>query len=236
MNNQEKSRRIIHSIFKTGVKIGKALLQFFFPIYCLKCRREGKFLCAECADDLPSADTYSLPDWILASFDYKNETVSQLVWRLKYAKQTAVATEMVQIWHSRIIIWQKLAEIDRRQKILAIPTPLHWSKKMRRGFNQAEILAQNLIKLEPDRWEEQKNLLKKIKNTKAQVKTKDRTERLENLADAFVLKKNAGQMVRGRTILLIDDVVTTGATLTELRRLLLGAGAKKVLAITFAHG
>ena len=72
---------------------------------------------------------------------------------------------MVQIWHSRIIIWQKLAEIDRRQKILAIPTPLHWSKKMRRGFNQAEILAQNLIKLEPDRWEEQKNLLKKIKNT-----------------------------------------------------------------------
>jgi competence protein ComFC len=110
-----------------------------------------------------------------------------------------------------------------------VPVPLHPARERERGFNQASLLAELLAARVsiPSRY-----LLERIRYTTTQTAL-DRTERMENLHNAFRLRKNAN--VRGLRVLLIDDVLTTGSTLNECARILKGAGAISVHAATAAR-
>lgn len=112
---------------------------------------------------------------------------------------------------------------------LVIPVPLHPTRKRERGFNQAELLAQSLSARAGFVMQE---ALERIRYTTTQTAF-DRTERMENLHDAFRLRKKAH--VRGLRVLLIDDVLTTGSTLSECARVLKAAGAISVHAATAAR-
>ena len=79
----------------------------------------------------------------------------------------------------------------------------------------------------------EKNVLIKIKETEHQANIKERRDRLKNLSDSFSVKNS--KMIEGKNIILIDDVTTTGATLSEARKILKQSGAKKVIAFTVAH-
>jgi ComF family protein len=110
-----------------------------------------------------------------------------------------------------------------------VPVPLHPTRQRERGFNQASLLAELLsarisIPCKP--------VLKRIRYTTTQTAL-DRAERMENLHNAFRLRKNAD--VRGLRVLLIDDVLTTGSTLSECARVLKRAGAMSVHAATAAR-
>lgn len=110
-----------------------------------------------------------------------------------------------------------------------VPVPLHPARRRERGFNQADLLAELLsrrtsIPLQP--------VLERIRYTKTQTAF-DRAERMENLRNAFRLRKNAA--VQGYRVLLIDDVLTTGSTLSECARVLKIAGAVSVHAATAAR-
>jgi competence protein ComFC len=112
---------------------------------------------------------------------------------------------------------------------LLVPVPLHPARQRERGFNQAQLLAELLsrrtsIPLKP--------ALERIRYTKTQTAF-DRAERIDNLRDAFRLRKNVN--VRGCRVLLIDDVLTTGSTLSECARVLKAAGAVSVHAATAAR-
>jgi competence protein ComFC len=112
---------------------------------------------------------------------------------------------------------------------LIVPVPLHPARQRERGFNQATLLAEMLsahmsIHLRP--------LLERIRYTTTQTAF-DRAERMENLRGAFRLRKNAD--VRNLRVLLIDDVLTTGSTLSECARVLKRAGATSVHAATAAR-
>jgi ComF family protein len=110
-----------------------------------------------------------------------------------------------------------------------VPVPLHPARRRERGFNQAELLAEFVS----ERFSiESKPILERIRYTKTQTAF-DRAERMENLRDAFRLRKNAD--VRGYRMLLIDDVLTTGSTLSECARVLKAAGAVSVHAATAAR-
>ena len=231
--------RIIHSPMIEKILVVKDwLLAFFFPIYCLSCQTEGNFLCSTCRQKLPPPGGDELPDWIMAGFDYGDEVVRELIWRLKYQKQTAVAGEMIAMLLEQESISDNLPCSTGPDKIWLVPVPLFWWRRWQRGYNQAEILARQLARTDPTRFVVKKNLIKKIKNTSAQAKIKRRGERLANLADAFVVNKSVGQIDRRQVIILIDDVTTTGTTLTEIRRLLTRAGvsAHHLRALVFAHG
>ena len=76
-------------------------------------------------------------------------------------------------------------------------------------------------------------ILKKIKETEHQARLKDRSVRLKNLLGTFEIVDR--DLVRGRNIILVDDVTTTGATLSEAKKVLRAAGARKVIAVTIAH-
>ncbi len=112
---------------------------------------------------------------------------------------------------------------------LVIPVPLHPTRKRERGFNQAELLAQLLS---ARAGLVMNNALERIRYTTTQTAF-DRAERMENLRDAFRLRKKAH--VRGLRVLLIDDVLTTGSTLSECARVLKAAGAISVHAATAAR-
>ena len=111
-----------------------------------------------------------------------------------------------------------------------VPVPLHPARERERGFNQAEILAQLLARRAglPVR-----PLLQRIRYTTTQTQF-DRAQRIENLAGAFRLRR--GVDVQGCRVLLVDDVLTTGSTLSECADVLKRAGALTVHAATAARG
>jgi ComF family protein len=129
--------------------------------------------------------------------------------------------------------WLHRALEDERVRDLSfdviVPVPLHAARQRERGFNQAQLLAELLsartsIPAKP--W------LERIRYTTTQTAL-DRAERIENLHNAFRLRKKAD--VQALRVLLVDDVLTTGATLSECARVLKRAGAVSVYAATVAR-
>jgi competence protein ComFC len=109
-----------------------------------------------------------------------------------------------------------------------VPVPLHWARRLKRGYNQAALVAKKLcvndIKLSND--------LVRIRNTPIQPSFTSPAARTRNVADAFAVRN--GHDFADKTICLVDDVKTTGATLNECAKTLKQAGAKKVYALVLA--
>jgi competence protein ComFC len=151
--------------------------------------------------------------------------VRQIIHDFKYARQIHLR-HLVARWLCTAFNDERLQE---RQFDIMVPVPLHPTRQRERGFNQAKLLAELLserISLPC------KLVLERIRYTTTQTAL-DRAERMENLHNAFRLRKNAN--VRGLRVLLIDDVLTTGSTLSECARVLKRAGANCVYAATAAR-
>ncbi len=111
--------------------------------------------------------------------------------------------------------------------------PSSEKKKRKRGFNQTQILGRILAKKYGSGiMEYSEDVLYKIKDTESQTSLKDRQKRLANVKDSMEAK---AENASGKTIFLIDDITTTGATFKEATRALKAAGAKKVLCFAVAH-
>lgn len=104
---------------------------------------------------------------------------------------------------------------------MIVPVPLFWWKNFRRGYNQAALLSE-IISQECNI--QVNNIIKRIENTKSQTKLGEQARR-KNVFNAFALKSNG---IKDKTVLLVDDVITTGATINECARVLKDAGAKDV--------
>jgi ComF family protein len=113
-----------------------------------------------------------------------------------------------------------------------VPVPLYRAKRRERGFNQAELLARSALKRASSQYELRTDVLERTRATVSQIGLTQR-QRVENLRGAFhVTHLNR---VEGRTVLLIDDVLTTGTTASECARILCKAGAEKVWVATVAR-
>jgi ComF family protein len=108
------------------------------------------------------------------------------------------------------------------------PIPLSEQRLAERGYNQVDLIAHPLARLM--HWQYIPGALRRSRHTRSQVGL-SANERRENVSGAFLAKS---QLVKGKTILLMDDVATTGATLDSASRSLIDAGAAKVYAFTFA--
>jgi ComF family protein len=121
-----------------------------------------------------------------------------------------------------------LAEAD-----LIVPVPLHPRRLWQRRYNQSAILAQRLAKLTGK--SAGPLLLRRIRETPSQGEMPSAKARRRNVRGAFRVPPEAAPTIRGKSILLIDDVFTTGATIDACARALKGAGAAKVLVLTLAR-
>jgi len=114
---------------------------------------------------------------------------------------------------------------------LIVPVPISWSSLKQRGFNQTELLARQISKnlgipSDPE-------VICRIKDTPSQTGL-SKEEREKNLLAAFQVRH--GHKIKGKNILLVDDVYTTGSTSRECTKVLLEAGADRVCVITWASG
>jgi ComF family protein len=151
--------------------------------------------------------------------------VREIIHEFKYGRQIHLR-RLVARWLHAALDDERLR--GRRFDVV-VPVPLHATRLRERGFNQASLLAELLS---AQTSIHSKPLLDRIRYTTTQTAL-DRSERMENLHDAFRLRKNAD--VRGLRVLLIDDVLTTGSTLSECARVLKRAGALSVHAATAAR-
>jgi ComF family protein len=194
------------------------------PPFCAKCSEPftgaivGPFDCANCAHRTLHFDA------AVAAYRSRG-IVRRVVLDFKYGRQV----------HLRHLVarWLRAALDDARLRYrhfdVIVPVPLHRARERERGFNQAALLADLIsakMSIQP------KAVLERIRYTTTQTAF-DRAERMENLRGAFRLRKHAD--VRGLRVLLIDDVLTTGSTVSECARVLKEAGASSVHAATAAR-
>jgi competence protein ComFC len=205
-------------------------LDILFPKSCVGCNKTGSFFCDTCRQNTPKPYE-QLEGWIHSLFRYRHKTVRDVIWLLKYRNGHAVAKDLAPYMYDEII--ELLTEkMTGDSKILLIPIPMTAKKKRARGFNQSEILAKEI-------WKQNKGFftyteaLKKTRETTPQAKITNKAKRLQNMRGVFSCKNKS--LVAGRTVVLVDDITTTGATLKEARKALKQSGVKKIFAITIGH-
>ena len=214
-------------------------LPFVLEPHCIGCGAEndGIFdLCGKCLKEKKRPWSYAVA---LMRMEGDGQ---QLIHRMKYGNDTALARALgemaaekieTELWKHQIPKNRKDAtppeKTENSYKIKSlnivdciVPVPLHWTRRLTRGYNQTALLAQIISKKIDIPV---KHLLKRTKFTPKQANL-NRKKRLKNLDDAFAVKNR--KFCENRKILLIDDVMTTGTTLSVASQTMLDAGAEEV--------
>ena len=167
---------------------------------------------------------------IVSRFAYKDELVQAAVWQLKYHGDIHVGRLLAHALYDTItehLISHNLLLHD----FLIIPLPISKERFKERGWNQSEILATEIAKLD-NHLTVCTDCLIKTKHTVPQT-TLNRAERLINLKNCFKIINP--EKLKYKNIILLDDVTTTGSTINEAKQTLQHSGAKTILAFTLAH-
>src|SRR6056297_2403093 len=235
-------------------RLRQAAIGWIYPPACAGCevpltstrQIEMPFLCAGCEDALiPVSDgacpvcgqSYDAPvgltvrcgncgdrefDFDFALGAYRSSGgIREIMHACKYGKQLHLtrlfATLMQRVWEDE--------RLRARSSWLVVPVPLHPRRFRSRGFNQAHEIAREFVRLAPDGLElELTPVLERTRHTVRQAQL-DRTDRLGNLTGAFRLRRHASLDFSEETgILVLDDVMTTGATISECAAVLRDAG------------
>jgi ComF family protein len=199
------------------------LLSLFYPNLCCACgdamQHSIGIICVECQLHLPQTDFHTdennamikkfwgrIPVVHAASYLYfqKDSRVQNLLHELKYKGRTDVG-ETLGVFYGSIL---KDSDTVFKKADVILPVPLHYKKLRKRGYNQSDFFAKGLSKSMNIAWSD--SLLQRNIFTETQT-GKNRIERWENVEDIFELKNK--ENFEGKHIILVDDVVTTGATL-----------------------
>lgn len=158
--------------------------------------------------------------------DYEHETIRTLIHQLKFRFVTDAAKPLAELMRRFVTT----AGIDL-SGFIAMPIPLSRRRERRRGFNQSERIASHFaphFAIPVDVM-----TLVRVKHARPQSELKNHDERKENIRGSFFVTDPA--VVRGKSILLIDDVTTSGATFLEASRALKYVGAEKIIALAAAR-
>ncbi|MEK7588375.1 MAG: ComF family protein [Patescibacteria group bacterium] len=173
-------------------------------------------------------------DWIYSIYDYRDPLIKRAIWLLKYkGKKSLSKVFATSIYLNTLEEISEMMLLENFKNPILIPIPLSKKRYRERGYNQAELIARELLLLSPETFTLKKDILTKIKDTIHQAHIKDRKQRLKNITNSFNIKNK--ESIKNRNIILIDDVTTTGATLSEAKKVLKENGAKKIIAFTVAH-
>ena len=230
------------------------IVNFLFPVTCVVCGNDLPYddyyrICDECAGKIKLIDGHyckkcglDLPDGgehcyscvkkpnyyfenIRAACVYK-DVAKNLIHKLKYSEREYINRIIGRMMERTAVAVAAETNVD-----YIVFVPMHKLKEYLRGYNQAELIARKISEVI------NKPILKGLRRgriTKAQYRLK-KDERQENVAGCFKLKENMKYVVKGKNLLLIDDVCTTCATMNECSKVLRRAGAAKVYGLAFAR-
>lgn len=177
-------------------------------------------LCDPCRSYLLAAD--DRPEGVAVAFEH-GASLARAIYRAKYDGDPNVAVAL------GALLVETFEPPDEADDAI-VPVPLHPGRLRARGYNQSRELARALAR--HLRVPVFSDVVARTRDTPSQTRL-DRAARRRNVADAFTVTRPEG--VRGRRLLLVDDVVTTGATLASLRAALLAAGARSVRAVALSR-
>lgn len=203
---------------------------------CKECRKKIRYImeprCLKCGKQLPEEEREYCRDCALrkhfflqgrALYDY--ETVAGAIYRFKYKGKR----EYGRIFGEEMAFFMG-DYIRHLQPDALIPVPLYSGRKRMRGYNQAQELAEVIGKCLHIPVEA--HIVKRIRNTRA-LKALNSKERLNNLKNAFILEGNG---VKLNTVIIVDDIYTTGSTIDAVAKVLSEAGVKRIYFIALAIG
>ena len=223
-------------------RLAGSTLDLLFPLECFGCSKEGEVFCAACLKELPQlrapfcrlccqpgiespcASCRALPltvDGIRAPF-ILDGVVRRAVHRLKYGNLRAAAPQLGRIMGEHLMSHKIPGQ-------LIVPVPLHPGRLRQRGYNQSDLLAKGVARTAG--IPVGKQLLTRTKNTSPQVASQGREERRSNVDGSFRCQTD----LSGVSLILIDDVATTGSTLSACAAALKAAGATSVHALVLAR-
>ena len=227
-----------------------AFLDFFFPKYCVNCKKFGSYLCSDCFVYIsfdnggiclscsrfsiegmthPSCRGRFVIDGALASLSDAGVT-KKLIYSFKYKPYVSdLKTVVGELFYEGIIQKELFNKVFSKDAIF-VPIPLYSSKLRKRGYNQSKILAQDLAKRFNCRV---LDVLTRVKNTKSQYGLK-RDERKENLDNAFGMMPNIS-ISKYPVVFLVDDILTTGSTMLAAAKILKKSGAMVVWGVALAR-
>ena len=219
-------------------KIKNFILDLFFPKKCLGCGKHNTYLCEECLQKISNNGWVCLNcqkesglDRIISAASYVDPLTRDLIKALKYnfVRELTKPLSQLIIKHLESI---SFASGISAESTIVIPVPLHSRRLRERGFNQAKLIAQEIA--DYFHLSLKTNILKRIIFTEPQADIKNIERRKKNIKNAFSVAD--ADEIKDKLILLVDDVITTGATLSDAARVLKSNGAKEVWALTVARG
>lgn len=232
-------------------KIYNFILDTLFPIKCISCNKEEKWICQKCFEKIKikknqtcpkcfsknkdgrycdKCSVYSKMKGVVIASTYEDKLLQKAVHVLKYKYVKDLSKPLAVILQKGFKIWYKDSNMETKDIIL-VPVPLHKRKENKRGFNQAELLAQELaLRIGVDA---NNNILKRIKHTKAQAK-QDSLARRKNIKGAFSIEKDID--IKNKIVFIVDDVCTTSSTLEECAKEIDKGKPKEIWGLALARG
>lgn len=220
------------SPLKQKNKLLRFALDMLFPSFCVGCHKEGAVLCSSCREGIiirrvPSRVKPQGVSAVYAACEYREPIVAALVQELKYGGVTDIADVCAELIGTHL----SCAGFSAPEHAVVVPVPLSKKRMRERGFNQSELIGKQIARAFSLPF--LPKAMVRIRDTKPQTETGSRSERALNIKNAFACYSK--EAVKGKHIILIDDVFTTGATLSECAKTLKSAGATRVTALTVAE-
>lgn len=243
---------------KAVTNFGIFALDTIFPVDCIKCGRglsfDKNYVCANCDTFTKKPLSFLCPvcearipegkicrscrrktelKRFFNAGHYTNSCLRELIHQFKYQRVKVFSGQLAKF----IIKAIKDNKVDKtilknKNDFATIPVPLHKKKLRERGFNQSEEIAKHIaqefwLTLLP-------GILVRTVETEPQAEIQDTKKRKENVKNCFVCKN--AETIKNKTVILIDDVYTTGSTMEECARVLKKAGAKEIWGMVIAKG
>ncbi len=231
------------NVLAGGTRLTRAALDLLFPKWCLGCGREGYYLCPDCREQLavvtppvcgicgrPLPGTGPCPncagltlatDGIRAPFLFGG-LIRRAIHEFKYRNLRGLAPVLA------AFLYDYLARSDVHGDVL-VPVPLHPRRLRERGYNQAELLSRELGRLTG--LPVAREVLQRTRYTASLARTAAVEDRRERVRDAFTAR---GGQAAGKSVILVDDVSTSGATMSAAAATLKAAGATTVTGLAVA--
>lgn len=220
-----------------------SIFYFFYPKLCLACNYAAppidQWLCLSCKLKLPKTNFHLSKDnpfterfWgkvkieAGAAFYFfkKGGRTQALIHNLKYKQRSQIGVILGNIYGKELLKSPHFKDIE-----IIVPVPLHWKRLRKRGYNQSDVFAEGLSETMGIPWI--KDGLCRNENSESQTK-KSKISRLENVMRVFEIKNR--KKLEGKHVLLVDDVLTSGATLEACATKILEVHGTKVSLVTIA--
>ncbi len=236
------------------MNLGSIILDMIFPRHCLGCKNimpidQVSYVCRACTSSIqflnqfrcafcyrPQMDAslckqcrpHHALDELCVATSYDTPLVASMVKVMKYKFIKSITANLADLMSNYAKI--HLQKYFDPENVIATSIPMHYRRENWRGFNQSQQIAQRVsMQLALPYYD----ILKKEKTSKPQAEIESREQRLQNLHNNFSVINT--EMVKNKTIILIDDVATTSTTLDMCAKILKKAGARKIIGFVFAR-